>query len=195
MPAALVLASIVLGAMPHQPIFLSETATVLAFSDDGTQALVEEHVVGDDGGYLLRYVVLGASGRELTVDASDVVGTARVVQERIDRRACRAAADKLEAALEGFHDVRMRASGCASLPPSRDLVATYHTVPSPLPLGSDQQELQEEVGGPPGVYFVNDRGPLVVVITSAPGVISGSVVGERTFLRKDPRVNQRWPNP
>ena len=176
---------------------LSTYATVLGFSEDGTRAVVEERT--DDGaGSALRYLVVGRAGRTLVVAASDTTAALdgarrrRAMADKVDRDACRAGARALEDALADFRTVKVRISGCAK--PARSLVETLRTAPAPLSLGPELLEL-ERASGMAGRTFVNEDGPLVVVIAPDPADALGVSVLERVFLRKDPRINKRWPDP
>jgi hypothetical protein len=173
---------------------------VLGFSEDGTRAAVEERVLGPAGEAILQYVIYSGRGRELVVVASSSSlvlrgpGMGQYV-ERVERDDCREGARRLEDALADFRTLRVHASGCARLAPARSLVEPRRTTPSPLiPGDKELSALQEDLGFV-GDYFVNDDGPLVLIVGPDVNAIYGGTVVVHTALRSDPRIHKRWADP
>jgi hypothetical protein len=97
--------------------------------------------------------------------------------------------------LAGFRDVKVRASACAKPRRADVLVELEASTPSPVARTDELAALQEELGIGPGLVFVNERGPLVVVLRAAFDDPFGKSNEALTFLRSDPRIHDRWPAP
>ncbi len=179
------------------------TVGVVAFSDDGTRALLQEKQStrsssnGNGVAVVTRFVVVNGTATlfETTVsDALVLAGQPRPF-EAIDSALCRERAAALEKVLADFRDVRVRASACAKPTRADALVDLEASTPSPLTISTELQALQEELGIGPGLAFVSERGPLVVVLRAAFDDPFGKSNEALTFLRSDPRIHDRWPAP
>lgn len=178
---------------------------VVAFSEDGTEALLQEkQTVRDQSGALrigTTYVVVNGTKTLFETKVSDLLllpGQPPVdALEAIERPVCRDRVALLEKALQGFRDVQARISGCARVGPGRGdhVVELEASTPTPMTSTKELQALQVELGIGPGLAFVNERGPLVVVLRAAQGDPYGKSNEALTFLRSDPRIHDRWPAP
>lgn len=179
------------------------TVGVVAFSDDGTRALLQEtqstrgHTSTVGGAVVTRFVIVNGTETlfESTVsDALTIPGRPLPI-EGIDSALCRERAAALENALAGFRDVKVRASGCAKPKRADAIVEVETSTPAPLTISDELRALQEELGIGPGLAFVNERGPLVVVVRASFDDPFGKSNEALTFLRSDPRIHDRWPAP
>jgi hypothetical protein len=170
-----------------------QTARVLAFSDDGRRALVLEETHADGRELVLTYVVLGPDGRELELTSGTSAKlSAHQRVEFVGADQCREGAKKLADALADFSTVRVRDSRCAMVSAGRTLVDVDRNVFPLMPGSLDYVALKLTLRGD---VWVNDDGPLVVVISPDPNTTVLPGVVEHVFLRADPRVNKRWPDP
>jgi hypothetical protein len=170
-------------------------ANVLAFSDDGTRALLEERTFGPGGTGSLGYRVVDVTGTSLRVVLSEVAPSpVNQFFEMVDRDACRKSAELLERAIDDdFRDVDVHVSGCSMASRQGWLVKLRTTVAPVLGPSPELEEIQRDVGA--GMVWVNERGPLVVVVTGDPSSPLGNNYEVRTFVREDPRIVDRWTLP
>lgn len=170
------------------------TAQVVAFSDDGTRALVEERTTALDGTGEVAYSLFDMKGRVLRLPISQVGLTGLQFRELIEREDCRAAAEQLETALKDFRSVRVHESACAMANRDRGVVRLLRTPPSPL---DDVDELEEftREHGVVGSVWASEDGPLVVVVKPNTTSALGDNFTIRTFSRADPRLHDRWEAP
>lgn len=179
------------------------TVGVIAFSDDGTRALLQEkqstraQAKASGTAVVTRFVVVNGTGTlfETTVSDALVLPSHPTPLEGIDNAVCRDRAALLEKALAGFRDVKVRASACAKPMRADTIVELEESTPSPLTISDELLALQEELGIGPGLVFTNERGPLVVVLRAAFDDPFGKSNEALTFLRSDPRIHDRWPAP
>jgi hypothetical protein len=175
---------------------VSTSVSVVGFSDDGTRALLRKDHFSPEGGRRVGFVVVeaGKEHDELTVSDTQNRGDGYRI-ERVDNAACRDAVRLLERELASFSkalDVRL--SAC----PKQgrvDLVIDVKEPAAPLASAEELAAVRGEIGESGGRVFVNERGPLVVVLLANPNDFTGRGVLVRTALRSDPRVIDRWPDP
>jgi hypothetical protein len=170
------------------------TAQVLAFSEDGTEALVEERLLAPGGVRSIAYTVVDASGTVVRAPISQVTFIAGQLYETAAREACREGAAALERALGGFRTVRVHEAGCAMRDRDRAVVRLTRTPPSPV---TDIKELAtyREITAGTGTVWVSEDGPLVVLVLPEPKDPFGAGFAIRTTVRDDPRIHDRWPSP
>jgi hypothetical protein len=177
------------------------TVGVVAFSDDGTRALLQEKQSTRNSahatGVVTRFVVVNGTATlfEVTVSDALLIAGQPLPLEAIESAVCRDRAAALEKALADFHDVRVRASACAKPQRADQLVELESSSPPALTLSDELSALQDELGIGPGLVFANERGPLVVVVRASFDDPYGKSNEALTFLRSDPRIHDRWPAP
>lgn len=169
------------------------TAAVIAFSDDGTRALLEERTPAPDGTGELAYRVVGLQGGALRVRVSQVGLAGLQYRELVEREDCRAAAEQLEAALEDFQDVRVHEGACG-MASRTGVVRTLRMAPSPVRDVRELEPLTREIGVV-GSVWASEDGPLVVVVSPNTTSALGDNFTIRVFAREDPRLHDRWEAP
>lgn len=192
------------SASAHEPLLVGAvdgigggartSFAVVGFSEDGTRALLQQkHVAGPL--VATSFLVVDAQGRSFDVLISQRTQVAAGSVEGIDNGTCRDRVKMLEAALVGFRSVKARLGQCARPTRADVVVAPQKTTPAALTISDELKDLQLEIGVHDGLFFVNEDGPLVVVLQADRLDNFGDSVVVKTFLRTDPRLNDRWPTP
>lgn len=203
---ALLVVALVVGlvdaALARKPLFSrggpSTTYAVVGFHEDGTRALLQEKQVAVARGaqtVATSFLVVDGAGLVFDVLISDVARVHGSVVEGIDNATCRDRMKALEQALTGFRSVKARLGNCSRPTRADVVIEPMKTTPAALAISEALAVLQRELGVLDGLFFVSDDGPLVVVVQADREDIFGRSAIVKTFLREDPRLNDRWPAP
>lgn len=144
---------------PRPATFATFTTSVdvLAFSDDGTQALLQETTTAG-ATTKTTLLILDRKNEPVRLPISD--RTQGIRKDRVSRDVCEASADRVSAVARDFRGISVVIGLCGSV--DRDVVTALQQ-PKPRVLSQEIGAIHTKVGFA-GRVFIAERGPLIVVV-------------------------------